>query len=107
MKSTPIEFQREVIPSRMLRRDSSGELTEAFVPLEFRVDPLTGHTCRIVPFGLERIIRPDLDALVKKSREFSCPFCPPLVEQVTPRFPPDLIPEGEIRIGRASWRFRW
>jgi galactose-1-phosphate uridylyltransferase len=101
MKSSRIEFKREVMPSRMLKRDSSGGLVEAFVPLEFRVDPLTGRTCRVVPYSLERIIRPDLDALVKKSRELTCPFCPPLLEQVTPKFPPDIIPGGDIRVGRA------
>jgi UDPglucose--hexose-1-phosphate uridylyltransferase len=97
----PIEFRREVIPSRMLQRDSSGELVEAFVPLEYRVDPLTGRTCRIVPFSLERIIRPDLAALVKRSQELPCPFCPPLVERVTPKFLPGLVPQGDVRVGRA------
>ena len=97
----PIEFRREIKPSRMLRRDDSGELCEVEVPLEFRFDPLTGHSCRIVQFTLERIIRPDLDALEKQSRELTCPFCPPLVEQITPKFPPELFPEGNIRIGKS------
>lgn len=100
-KFNPIEFRREIIPSMILRRDSSGELTEAAVPLEFRFDPLTGQTCRVVQFSLERIIRPDLKALEKRSRELPCPFCPPLVEQITPRFPADLVPEGVIRKGKA------
>jgi galactose-1-phosphate uridylyltransferase len=100
-KFSPIEFRREILTSRMLKRESSGELDEAAVPLEFRFDPLTGRTSRIVPFSLERIIRPDLKALEKRSRELTCPFCPPLVEQITPRFPPDLIPEGIIRKGKA------
>jgi len=98
----PIELEREIKPSRMLRRDrATGELAEAVSPVEFRRDPLTGRTCRIVPFNLGRIIRPDLAALEKRSREFTCPFCPPLVEQITPRFPADLVPEGNIRRGRA------
>jgi UDPglucose--hexose-1-phosphate uridylyltransferase len=98
----PIEFEREIRPSRMLRRDSAtGELAEAVSPVEFRRDPLTGRTCRIVPFNLERILRPDMAALEKRSREFTCPFCPPLVEQITPRFPADLVPGGDIRRGRA------
>ncbi len=100
-RDSPIEFKRQVIPSRMLRRDSSGALVEALVPLELRTDPLTGRTCRIVPFSLDRIIRPDLDALVKRSRELTCPFCPPRLEQVTPKFPPQIVPEGDIRVGRA------
>lgn len=100
-KFSPIEFRREILPSRILTRDSSGELTEAAVPLEFRFDPLTGRSCRIVQFSLERIIRPDFKALEQQSRELTCPFCPPLVEQITPRFPPDIVPEGVIRKGKA------
>jgi UDPglucose--hexose-1-phosphate uridylyltransferase len=100
-KYSPVEFRREIMPSRMLKRDTSGELAEADVPVEFRFDPLTGRTCRIVHYSLERIIRPDLAALEKKSRELTCPFCPPLVERITPRFPPDLFPEGVIRRGKA------
>jgi UDPglucose--hexose-1-phosphate uridylyltransferase len=100
-KFNPIEFRRETISSRMLRRDDSGELAETTVPLEFRFDPLTGNTCRIVQYSMERIIRPDLKALEKKSRELPCPFCPPLVDKITPRFPPDIVPGGIIRQGRA------
>jgi UDPglucose--hexose-1-phosphate uridylyltransferase len=98
---SPVEFRREIMPSRILKRDASGELVETEVPVEFRFDPLTGRTCRIVHYSLERIIRPDLAALEKRSRELTCPFCPPLVERITPRFPPDLIPEGTIRRGKA------
>ncbi len=89
------------MPSRMLKRDKSGELVETVAPVELRFDPLTGRTCRLVPYSPERIIRPDLSALEKRSRELPCPFCPPLVERITPRFPPDLIPEGVIRRGKA------
>jgi UDPglucose--hexose-1-phosphate uridylyltransferase len=101
MKPGHIEFRREVIPARVLRRGGTGGLEEVSLPLEFRTDPLTGRTCHIVPFSLERIIRPDLEALVQRSRELTCPFCPPLVEKITPRFPPELVPEGDIRFGRA------
>jgi UDPglucose--hexose-1-phosphate uridylyltransferase len=96
-KITPIEFRREIMPSRMLKRDKSGELVETVASVELRFDPLTGRTCRLVPYSLERIIRPDLAALEKRSRELPCPFCPPLVESITPRFPP----EGVIRQGKA------
>ena len=100
-KKSTIEFQREILPSRIMTRDSSGNFVESAIPLEFRTDPLTGRTCRIVRYSLERIIRPDLAALEKRSQELTCPFCPPLVEQITPRFPPDLVPEGLIRQGKA------
>jgi UDPglucose--hexose-1-phosphate uridylyltransferase len=101
MKNSPIEFRREIMPSRMLKRDQSGELIETTASVELRFDPLTGRTCRLVPYSTDRIIRPDLNALEKRSRELTCPFCPPLVERITPRFPPDLFPEGVIRRGKA------
>jgi UDPglucose--hexose-1-phosphate uridylyltransferase len=96
-----IEFRREVLPSRILMRDKSGELAGVEVPIEFRFDPLTGRSCRIVQFTLERIIRQDVEALEKRSRELVCPFCSPLVEKITPHFPPDLVPGGVIRRGKA------
>jgi len=100
-KFSQIEFKSKVLPSRMMLRDGSGEFAGAEVPLDFRFDPLTGRTCRVVRFSLDRIIRPDIKTLEKRSRELPCPFCMPLVEQITPRFPPDLVPEGIIRRGKA------
>ena len=100
-KNSPIEFRREILPSRLMVRDNSGNHGESIIPIEFRFDPLTGQTCRIVQYSTERIIKPDLAVLEKRSKELTCPFCPPLVEQITPRFPPDLIQEGIIRKGKA------
>jgi galactose-1-phosphate uridylyltransferase len=100
-RSNPIEFRREIHYSRLLHRDSAGNLVESAVPVEFRFDPLTGRSCRLVPFSLERIIRPDLAALEKRSRELTCPFCQPHVEQITPKFTADIFPELDIRIGQA------
>ena len=98
---SPIEFQREVMPARLLNRDSSGAFVEDAIPIEFRFDPLTGRSCRLVRYTTDRIIRPDLAALEKRSRELTCPFCPPLVEKITPRFPPGIVPGGTIRRGKA------
>jgi len=63
VKSNKIEFRREIKLSRMLKRDKSGELVEIEAPVEIRFDPLTGRTCRLVPYNTGRIIRPDLGAL--------------------------------------------
>jgi len=101
-RNTPIEFKREVLPSRIMVNDNSGNPGESIVPLELRYDPLTGQTCRIVHYSMERIIRPDMDALEKRAEESPCPFCKPLVDKITPRFPPDLIPEGVICKGNAT-----
>jgi UDPglucose--hexose-1-phosphate uridylyltransferase len=97
----PMEFRREVLSSRMMTRNGSGQYSEAAVPLEFRFDPLTGRTCRIVQYSPERILAPSLTALERKSKKLGCPFCRPQVEKSTPRFPIDLIEEGIIRKGKA------
>jgi UDPglucose--hexose-1-phosphate uridylyltransferase len=100
-KSDSLQFKREIKAARLLTPDGSGAFVESAVPIEFRFDPLTGRSCRVVRFSLERIIRPDLDALEKRSREIACPFCAPLVTQITPRFPPNIVPGGTIRRGKA------
>jgi galactose-1-phosphate uridylyltransferase len=100
-KPGPIEFRREVLPSRMLRRDSSGKFIPDDIPVEFRTDPLTGRTCRVVRYSTDRIFKTDLAALDRKSRELNCPFCPGTIEKITPEFPPDLVPGGTIRRGKA------
>jgi galactose-1-phosphate uridylyltransferase len=42
----------------------------------------------------------DLERLAAETRE-TCPFCPERVETATPRFPPEVWPEGRIRRGEA------
>jgi UDPglucose--hexose-1-phosphate uridylyltransferase len=101
VKFSTVEFQREVISSRILVRDSSGALTETTIPVELRLDPLTGRSCRVVRYSLDRIIKTDLATIEKRSRELPCPFCQPLIEQITPRYPSDLVPEGVVRRGKA------
>jgi UDPglucose--hexose-1-phosphate uridylyltransferase len=100
-KFSPLELKRETVISRMLRRDSSGNYIEDDIPVEFRTDPLTGRSCRVVRYSTDRIIATDLAALDRKSRELGCPFCPGTIEKITPKFPPDLVPEGVIRRGKA------
>lgn len=97
----PIEFRSEILRPRILMRDSSGDLTEKTVPIEIRWDPLTGQTCRLLDYSLDRILRPDLEGIVQRSLELGCPFCAPGVEEITPRFPAELVPEGVLRRGEA------
>jgi galactose-1-phosphate uridylyltransferase len=96
-----IEFRREVLSSRMMTRNGSGKYIESSIPLEFRFDPLTGRTCRIVEYSLEKIIRPNLTTLERKSKKLNCPFCKPNIEKNTPHFPTELFEEGLIRKGKA------
>ena len=77
----------------------TGELTRARI--EVRVDPITGHTSRILPNrGLMPPNEFDLEAFARENQP-TCPFCPDRIEQLTPRLPPAIDPEGRIMRGEA------
>jgi galactose-1-phosphate uridylyltransferase len=69
--------------------------------LEVRVDPLTGHSSRILP---ERGLMPandfDLEAFARENQP-RCPFCAERFEALTPRLPPALDVGGRIHRGEA------
>jgi galactose-1-phosphate uridylyltransferase len=70
------------------------------MPLSIRVDPLTGHTSRIVSgTKLSPTERPDLTALTADPP--FCPFCEDKIEMATGTFAPDIAPQGRIRRGNA------
>lgn len=71
------------------------------IPIEIRFDPLTGQTSRIFDLDYKPPEKPDLTKLAEKTKESFCPFCPEYIEEVTPLFPEELIPEGRIRMGEA------
>lgn len=69
-----------------------------------RFDPLTGLECRINP---ARVGRPyqrgkgqGLEETILASSQ-NCPFCPQALETKTPSFPPELVPEGRLRVGES------
>lgn len=71
------------------------------IPFEIRKDPLTGATGRVfnLPYQPPKI--PNTDETFKRSEGIFCPFCPENIEDSTPRFSEELIPEGIIRKGKA------
>jgi UDPglucose--hexose-1-phosphate uridylyltransferase len=70
-------------------------------PIEVRVDPLTGHSSRIVPQrGLMPANEFDLEAFARENQP-RCPFCPDRIDELTPKFPPAIHPEGRIGHGEA------
>jgi len=93
-----LELERTVLIAEMLAPDT-GELTRTRI--EVRVDPLTGHTSRILP---NRGLMPpndfDLEAFARENQP-RCPFCPERIEQLTPRLPPAIDPDGRIVRGEA------
>jgi len=70
-------------------------------PTEIRVDPLTGQTARLLHFPIRMLSKPDLEETVERSLQFGCPFCPQMIESVTPKFPPNLSEKERIRCGSA------
>lgn len=93
-----MELRREVLAAEMLEPDS-GEPIQSCV--EVRVDPLTGHTSRILP---ERGLMPhtdfDLEAFARENQP-RCPFCPERIDEMTPRLPGVISAEGRISKGEA------
>ena len=80
--------------------------------IEYRFDSLTNEQCRINPQRAKRVKQvenPDkvgaesgieLDEIIQSSKE-GCVFCPQLIEEKTPEFPPNISPEGRIKRGET------
>ena len=93
-----MELKRELLTAEMLEPGTDKLLTTR---IEVRVDPLTGHTSRILP---ERGLMPsnnfDLEAFAGENQP-RCPFCAGRINELTPRMPEAIAPEGRIRQGEA------
>jgi UDPglucose--hexose-1-phosphate uridylyltransferase len=93
-----LELERTVLTAEMIA-PGTGELIGTRI--EVRVDPLTGHTSRIVP---NRGLMPpndfDLEAFARENQP-TCPFCADRIEQLTPRLPAAIDPDGRIARGEA------
>jgi UDPglucose--hexose-1-phosphate uridylyltransferase len=94
-----MEFERRAVSMEILA--PARDFQPLRLDLEQRWDPLTGQGCRLLP-PLNLFAPPidDLGDLVAGSAA-TCPFCPERVEVVTPRFPPDVIPDGRLHQGEA------
>ena len=91
-------LRRQTLTAEMVE-PATGECTRTAI--EVRIDPLTGHSSRIVPArGLMPANDFDLEAFAEASRA-RCPFCPERIEALTPKLPPALEPAGRITHGEA------
>lgn len=88
----------KTIKKETVIRNPQQNLAEQRIPSEIRFDPLTGRTARICHFMKLKWEKPDFHALTAGTESW-CPFCPVRVLQVTPHFPPELIPEGRLQRG--------
>jgi UDPglucose--hexose-1-phosphate uridylyltransferase len=91
-------LERHLQTAEMIAPDT-GELVRT--DIEVRVDPLTGHTSRILP---DRGLMPandfDLEAFAAENQP-RCPFCPGRIDELTPRLAPAIHPGGRIERGDA------
>ena len=88
-----MELRRHLLTAEMLDPE-----TERLVrtPIDVRIDPLTGHSSRILP---ERGLMPandfDLAAFARENQP-RCPFCPERIDSLTPKLPAAIHPDGRI-----------
>jgi UDPglucose--hexose-1-phosphate uridylyltransferase len=95
-----MELRRQRLRAVLLDPGQGFERAEG--ALEVRWDPLTGHSARLVRGPGPLLPRSDVD-LEDIGRRFAerCPFCTERIEQMTPKLPPELWPDGRIRRGQA------
>jgi UDPglucose--hexose-1-phosphate uridylyltransferase len=93
-----MELTRHLLTAEMLEPGTGSKLQ---TPIEVRIDPLTGHSSRIVP---DRGLMPpnefDLEAFARETQP-ECPFCPGRLDRLTPRLPAPISAEGRLSRGEA------
>jgi UDPglucose--hexose-1-phosphate uridylyltransferase len=89
-----LDLKREL---RTVRFIFKGRAEERKV--EVRFDPITGRRCRILEKAF--LVPPGTD-FSEILDETECPFCGPNLEEGTPRFPNDIVPDGRIREGKVQ-----
>ena len=95
---TQMELSRQLLTAEMLEPGTGRVVRTA---IDVRVDPLTGHSSRILP---ERGLMPandfDLAGFAQDSQP-RCPFCPERIAALTPKLLPEIHPDGRIVRGEA------
>ncbi len=74
---------------------------QSTVNFQVRFDPLTGRTCHFSHFGALKAQKLDLPGYEKPEIKGFCPFCADKRDRATPKFTPDIIPEGRQIRGEA------
>lgn len=94
-----IAFRKSTTNAKFL--DPTDGYREKSVPLEYRYDPLTGDMGLVHDIRTKIPFKTDLASIVEKSVEIGCPFCKDKILTTTPKFVPELCPEGRITVGEA------
>jgi galactose-1-phosphate uridylyltransferase len=99
-----LEFRKEVRFAELLSPLTNYGLDKQ--PVEHRFDPLT---CRetVITTGRFQYVKKNFEMdeaavsdVVEKTKA-TCPFCPVKLEDSTPKFPSNIVPEGKISVGEA------
>jgi galactose-1-phosphate uridylyltransferase len=98
-----LSFEKKIIEARIRTPDGR----TAVRPIEVRLNPITGRTCRIA-YSRSDEREPGGDALPAPppfaEDRAGCPFCPEALGDRTPRLIPELTAAGIMQKGR-SWLF--
>jgi UDPglucose--hexose-1-phosphate uridylyltransferase len=93
-----MDLERHLLVATMLQPQGDDQVR---TQVEVRIDPLTGHSSRILP---DRGLMPpndfDLEAFARENQP-ACPFCSGRLEALTPRLVPAVSAHGRITRGEA------
>jgi len=96
----PLCFKKELLFARFIAPD--GKIVEK--PVEIRINPITGRTCRIA-FSRVGAKEPGINGLPPpppdSEKTAECPFCQPQITSETPRLLPEFTPEGRLKCGES------
>lgn len=94
-----IIFKKIQLTSTFL--DPRQEFKPTSAGFQVRFDPLTGRTGHFSHFGAIKPQKLDLEKYNNPEIKGFCPFCGKFKTTVTPKFCPELIPEGRLSQGEA------
>jgi UDPglucose--hexose-1-phosphate uridylyltransferase len=95
-----IEFRSKVVTNTIM--DPREDFSRKEIETEIRYDPLTGESSRLAHFGMINLQKDDFSSWDSPENRSRCPFCPPNIERVTPRFPPEILPGGRLHRGETT-----
>jgi len=94
-----IEFHKKEVQTWFL--DPQENFKKKQLTFEVRKDDLTGHVSRILPFRRRKLSEKETSLEILEASKKDCPFCLERISSSTPKFIPEIDPEGRIRKGRA------